>query len=39
LLDLMGLNPNRIFSRYDPTKDVDIVIIVGTDWANKAPTP
>jgi len=39
LIDLMGLNPNRIFSRYDPTKDVDIVIIVGTDWANKAPSP
>lgn len=39
LIDLMGLNPNRIFSRYDPTKDVDIVIIVGADWANKAPTP
>ncbi|MGB9672738.1 MAG: LCP family protein [Anaerolineales bacterium] len=39
LIDLMGLNPNRIFSRYDPTKDVDIVIIVGTDWANKAPNP
>ncbi|MGB9673943.1 MAG: LCP family protein [Anaerolineales bacterium] len=39
LIDLMGLNPNRFFSRYDPTKDVDIVIIVGTDWANKAPNP
>lgn len=39
LVDLMGLNPNRIFSRYDPTKDVDIVIIVGSDWANKAPSP
>lgn len=39
LLELMGLNPNRIFSRYDPTSPVDIVIIVGQDWANKAPAP
>ncbi len=39
ILELMGLNPNRIFSRYDPTSTVDVVIIVGTDWANKAPTP
>lgn len=39
LIELMGLNPNRIFSRYDPTSPVDIVIIVGTDWANRAPTP
>lgn len=39
LLELMGLNPNRIFSRYDPTSPVDIVIIVGQDWASKAPAP
>ena len=39
LVDLMKINPNRIFSRYDPTKPVDLSIIVGTDWALTNPSP
>jgi hypothetical protein len=39
LVDLMKINPTRIFSRYDPTKPVDLTIIVGTDWALTNPSP
>jgi len=39
LVELMGISPNRIFSRYDPTKPVDLTIIVGIDWAAKNPQP
>ncbi len=33
LTELMGVDPNRIFSRYDPTSQVDVVVILGNDWA------
>jgi LCP family protein required for cell wall assembly len=39
LVDLMGISPTRIYSRYDPTKPVDLSVIVGTDWAAKIPAP
>jgi LCP family protein required for cell wall assembly len=39
LLELMGINANHIYSRYDPTQAVDVVIIVGTDWATTNTMP
>lgn len=39
LVELMNINPNRIYSRYDPTKPVDLTVIVGTDWAANNPMP
>jgi LCP family protein required for cell wall assembly len=37
LMELMGINATRIYSRYDPTSQVDLVVIVGTDWATSHP--
>lgn len=37
LVDNMNISPNRIFSRYDPTSQVDVVLILGTDWAANNP--
>ena len=33
LIDLMGIQPNRIFFEYDPNSDVDIEIHLGSDWS------
>ncbi len=35
----MNISPNRIFSRYDPTSPVDVVLILGNDWAANNPMP
>lgn len=37
LVEAMNINENRIFSRYDPSSQVDVVIILGTDWATNNP--
>lgn len=39
LVELMGINPNYLYNRYDPTQGVDVVVIVGNDWVNKIPAP
>lgn len=39
LVELMGINPNYLYNRYDPTQSVDVVVIVGNDWVNKIPAP
>jgi len=40
LVDLLKISPNRIFSRYDPTSQVDVVVILGLDWTGiNPPTP
>lgn len=39
LVELMGVNPNYLYNRYDPTQGVDVVVIVGNDWVNKIPAP
>jgi LCP family protein required for cell wall assembly len=39
LMELMSVQPTRLFSRYDPTSQVDVVIILGTDWAASNPMP
>jgi LCP family protein required for cell wall assembly len=33
LMELMSIQKTRFQSRYDPLSQVDVVIIVGTDWA------
>ncbi len=37
LVDLMNISENRIFSRYDPTSQVDVIVILGGDWAASNP--
>ncbi len=39
LLETMGINSNYIYSRYDPTQQVDIAVIVGVDWGTTNPMP
>lgn len=39
LVDLMNINDNRIYHRYDPSSEKDIVLILGNDWANDNPLP
>jgi LCP family protein required for cell wall assembly len=33
LVDTMGIQKNKIFSRYDPNSAVDIEVVVGDDWS------
>jgi hypothetical protein len=35
----MKISPNRIYHRYDPSSQVDIVVYLGYDWANDNPMP
>jgi LCP family protein required for cell wall assembly len=37
LVNLMGIQPTRIFNSYDPTSSVDVAIVLGDDW--QVPTP
>ncbi len=39
LVDLMKIQANQIYSRYDPTSQVDVVVILGNDWAASNPMP
>jgi LCP family protein required for cell wall assembly len=39
LVELMGISPNRIFNRFDPSSQVDIDIFLGYDWANSNSMP
>jgi LCP family protein required for cell wall assembly len=33
LVELMGIQPTAIYSRYDPAATVDVVVTLGQDWA------
>jgi len=33
LVELMGITPSHIFSRYDPTSQIDVEIIIGPEWS------
>ncbi|MCH7662766.1 MAG: LCP family protein, partial [Chloroflexi bacterium] len=33
LIELLGIQPNRIFFEYDPSSNVDIEIHLGSDWS------
>ncbi len=39
LVNLMGISPNRIYNRFDPSSPVDIDLILGYDWANNNSMP
>lgn len=39
LVDLLHVEPSRIYHRYDPNSEVDIAILLGDDWANDNPMP
>jgi polyisoprenyl-teichoic acid--peptidoglycan teichoic acid transferase len=39
LVDLMDISPNRIYLRFDPTSQVDVVLYLGYDWANSNSMP
>jgi LCP family protein required for cell wall assembly len=39
LAQLMNVKPANIFSRYDPNSQVDIAVLLGSDWAQSNPMP
>ncbi len=39
LVETMGINANYIYSRYDPTQQADIAVILGVDWGTTNPMP
>ena len=39
LAELMKVSSNQFYSRYDPASEVDVVVILGADWANDNPMP
>ena len=39
LVELLNIQPNSIYSRYDPNSQVDIAILLGTDWADNNNMP
>lgn len=39
LVTLLGIQPNSIYSRYDPNSKTDIAILLGADWANNNTMP
>ncbi len=39
LVDLLKIQPNSIYSRYDPNSQTDIAILLGADWADNNTMP
>lgn len=39
LVELMNISANKIYHRFDPQSEVDVVVILGSDWANNNPMP
>jgi hypothetical protein len=39
LAELMNVSSNQIYSRYDPASPVDVVVVLGNDWAANNPMP
>jgi LCP family protein required for cell wall assembly len=39
LVDVLNIEPNSIYSRYDPNSQTDIAILLGADWADNNPMP
>jgi len=39
LIELMNIEPNRFYLRYDPSSQVDIAVYLGYDWANQNSMP
>ena len=39
LVDLMEISQNNIYQRYDPASEVDVVVLLGNDWASNENLP
>jgi hypothetical protein len=39
LVQLLNIQANSIYSRYDPNSETDIAIILGLDWADNNNMP
>lgn len=39
LVNLMNITPYSIFLQYDPNSQVDVLVILGDDWAGNNPMP
>jgi LCP family protein required for cell wall assembly len=39
LVDLMNITPYSIVSEYNPSSDVDVIVVLGDDWAGNNPLP
>ncbi|HEX9029700.1 MAG TPA: LytR C-terminal domain-containing protein [Anaerolineales bacterium] len=39
LAQLMKVDPSNVFSQYDPNSQVDVAVILGSDWADSNPMP
>jgi hypothetical protein len=39
LVDLMNITPYSISLQYDPNSPVDVLVILGDDWAGNNPMP
>jgi len=39
LVELLNIQPNSIYSRYDPNSQTDIAILLGVDWAENNSMP
>jgi polyisoprenyl-teichoic acid--peptidoglycan teichoic acid transferase len=39
LVEQLNIQPNSIYSRYDPNSEVDIAILLGSDWADSNTLP
>jgi hypothetical protein len=39
LVELLNIQANSIYSRYDPNSQVDIAILLGSDWADNNSMP
>lgn len=39
LVEILNIEPSRIYSRYNPNSEIDIAVLLGDDWANENPIP
>ena len=39
LIQVLNIQPNSIYSRYDPNSQTDIAILLGADWAENNSMP
>jgi LCP family protein required for cell wall assembly len=39
LVELLNIQPSQIFNQYDPNSEVDITILLGSDWLESNPMP
>jgi LCP family protein required for cell wall assembly len=39
LVQLLGISPSQIYHRYEESSEVDVVILLGEDWADNNPLP